>query len=157
MLKLFDQNDRVTCAACSYATLLSGLGIKITEAQACDEVKTKKSGTIDYNILEALQTRKIESNLIRINQSFSEYGRWLYLNSLNRFVIVSCNFISQGKRGRPAKDCHAVCISDGMVYDSAENAIIPLETYTFKHNKEFEILSMIIVDNPNFKKRIDIC
>lgn len=153
MLKLYNQSDRVTCAACAYATLLSGLNINISEKQACDECLTDKKGTFDTDVFHAILKRKIEANFVYINQSFKEYGRWLYLNSRDRFIFVSCHFISNSGRGRNKNDYHAVVCSDGMIYDSAYKEIIPLEIYTFKYNKQFIIRSIILVDNPYPEKR----
>jgi hypothetical protein len=152
MLKKYYQNDRVTCAACAYGTCLSGMGIYLTEAQCCDEVKTDKRGTFDSAILAALHKRKIEANLVHINQSFEEYGRWLYLNSINRFIYVSMAGQNKGKRGRPTMERHAVCVSNGMVYDSAMKEILPLDAYGIKYNHRFLIELIILIDNPKPEK-----
>ena len=60
MLKKYYQNDRVTCAACAYGSCLSGVGVYLTEAQCCDEVKTDRQGTSNHSVLAALHKRKIE-------------------------------------------------------------------------------------------------
>ena len=115
MLKKLYQANRVTCAPCSYATILSGFNINITEREACDDCNTTKSGTSNYSVLAALHKRKIEANLVHINQSFEEYRRWLYLNSINRFLYVSMTGGNKGKRGRATVEHHAVCLSNGLI------------------------------------------
>lgn len=152
MLKLFNQQNRVTCAACSYATVLSGFGINITEREACDDCHTDKRGTFDSSVLRALRKRGIDANIAYLNIDFDSYSRWLYLNSINRFLYVSMFGQNQGKRGAPTKEHHAIAINNGMVYDSAYPEVIPLETYTFKYNKKFLIELIILVDNPNPQK-----
>jgi hypothetical protein len=59
---------------------------------------------------------------------------------------------NKGKRGRPTVEHHAVCVSDGMVYDSAIQDILPLEAYEIKYNHKFYIDLIILVDNPNPQK-----
>jgi len=152
MLRHYYQNDRVTCAACAYGTVLSGMGINLTEAQCCDDCGTTKSGTFDTSVLRALKKRNIDAGYVSINQTLEEYGRWLYLNSINRFLYVSMFGQNQGKRGAPTKEHHAVCISDGKVYDSALKEVLPLDAYATKYNKRFFINSIILVDDPNPKK-----
>lgn len=160
-LKLLRQHGP-TCGACSYATLLSAFGISISESEAIKEVGTKLQGTDDYRIIGALRKRKIECGYAYLNIDFNSYQRWLYLNSLNRILYVTCHGRNKRtylngsfKRGRPSEEHHAIIIFEGMVYDSAHNEIVPLEAYVFKYNTEFNIKTMIMVDTPKFKKHTE--
>jgi hypothetical protein len=158
MLKKLNQNDRITCGACAYATLLSGIGVNINERQACDEVKlTKKSdgGTYTHNVINALKARNIEHGYAYIDRPIEEYGRWLYLNSINRFLYVTMFGQNKHKRGAPTKEHHAICVSNGMVYDSAMKDVLPLDAYVIKYNHKFIIQEFIMIDDPNPKKKLD--
>jgi len=164
MLRLKNQGDRVSCGACSYAILLSGLNIFISEKQACDECKTTINGTACLNVLNALKKRKIDCYFVELNISFKEYERWLYLNSINRILYLSYLGKNKGKKqGRPSEDNHAVCCCNGFIYDSNENEPLPIETFTNKYNYKFIIKDMILVEIPKelqekakFDKGIDI-
>ncbi|MDO8611109.1 MAG: cysteine peptidase family C39 domain-containing protein [bacterium] len=157
MLKLMYQGNRCTCGVCAYSILLSGLGIRISERVACDEVNCTKNGTNTLNVLRALNRRKIEAHLIDLDISFQSYQRWLYLNSINRLLYVSMFGQNRGKKGKPTKENHAVCISMGMVYDSSIKEVLPIEAYETKYNFRFVIKEMILVDIPDKyrKKNVD--
>lgn len=58
MLKLLKQKGP-TCGACAYASILSGFGINLDERQAALEVKTKRTGTDVFDVVEALNNRGI--------------------------------------------------------------------------------------------------
>lgn len=157
-LKLFRQNGP-TCGSNAYRTLLSGFGISISEKQAVKEVKNTSDGTYTHNICEALRNRKIPFGLVYLGTDFHSYSRWLYLNSFNRILLLflhgrSKRTYSDGrfKRGRPSEERHYITISNGLVYDSAHEEIVPLEAYVFKYNDQFTINTMIIVDRPDFKR-----
>ncbi len=115
-LRLRSQDNRVTCAACAYATILGGFDVTISERQACDELNTDKKGTFDSDVARALRKRKIDFDFVQLNTSFEEYHRWLHLNSINRFIYLSCHFVSKSKRGRPSNSYHAVAVNNGLVY-----------------------------------------
>jgi hypothetical protein len=155
-LKHYNQGNRGSCAACAYGTVLSGFNINLTEAQCCDEVKTTKKGTDNYEVLNALKKRNIECGIAHINDTLDNYGRWLYLNSINRFLYVCMFGQNKHKRGRPTQECHAVCVSNGIVYDSAHNEVLPLEAYQLKYNHKFIIESIILTDSHNTKKTLDV-
>jgi hypothetical protein len=161
MLKKFYQNNRVSCGACAYASLVSAFGYSLTEKQACDDVSTTlKSGTDTNCVLRALKKKNIEANQVFLHTNFNEYGRWLYLNSINRLLYVVCRGSNKGKRGRPTQEHHAILITNGMVYDSALKHVLPLEAFTIKYNYKFGIEQMIMVESPvrgkSFAKDVDI-
>jgi hypothetical protein len=151
-LKTYWQNNRVTCAACAYGTFLNAFGYNLTEAQCCDDVKTTIKGSHDLNVFRALKNRKIECSFVQLNTDIYEYGRWLYLNSINRVLYVSLHGSNKGKRGRPTEEYHAITISNGLVYDSALKDVMNLDAFVSKYNHKLIIECMILADLPIEKR-----
>jgi len=149
MLRHFWQADRVTCLSNAYRTILSGFGILISEKQACDECKTTKNGTSVFDGLSALKKRGLDAHYVSINQPFALYGRWLNLNSNNRFLLVNCYGQNKGKRGRPTEEHHAICLYNGKVWDSACKEILPLDVWaSIKYNKQFIVNGFVMIESP---------
>lgn len=141
----YRQKTNVTCGAAAYRSLLSQWEI-ISEKQAVDEVKTKKRGTDTWSVVEALKKRHIPCEWVTLNTDFDSYSRWLLLNSKRRLLYLACEFIDNSGRGRNSHRHHAIAVSEGFVYDPAQNNPIPIEGYYDTWNRSMNIKSMILVD-----------
>lgn len=141
----YQQKTNVTCGAAAYRSIVSQWEL-ISEKQAVDEVKTKKSGTEAWSVVEALRKRHIPCEWIHLNIDFEEYSRWLLLNSKKRLLYLACEFIDNSGRGRNSHRHHAIAVSEGFVYDPAKDAPLPIEGYCDTWNRAMIVKNMIMVD-----------
>jgi hypothetical protein len=141
----YRQKTNVTCGAAAYRSLLSQWKI-ISEKQAVDEIQTDKTGTSVWSILSALEKRHIPCDWIPLNIDFEHYSRWLLLNSKNRLLYLACEFIDNSGRGRNRHRHHAIAVSEGFIYDPAQEKPLPIEAYCDTWNRNMIIKSMIMVD-----------
>lgn len=147
MIVHFKQKTNVTCGAACYRMMIGN----ITEKQACDEVKTTKMGTYTSNVYKALLNRfgKDKVGIVSLNTDFSEYLKWLNLNSTGRMLYLGCDYVNRpcgGGKGRDKHRYHAILVSDGMIYDPSEDCPLPVESYFHTFNKKMIIEQMILVD-----------
>jgi len=115
----------------------------ISEKQAVDEVKTKKSGTATSNVLFALRKRGLECALVHLNVDFGEYSRWLALNSNKRILYIHGEFVDKKVRRHRH---HAFVVSDGFIYDPGEPNPLPIEAFFDRFTNRLHLHSMIVVD-----------
>ena len=115
----------------------------ISEKQAVDEVKTKKSGTETYNVLLALKNRGLECTLVHLNVDFGEYSRWLALNSVKRILYMHGEFVNKKVRRHRH---HAFVVSDGFIYDPSEPNPLPIEAFFDRFTNRLHLHSMIMVE-----------
>lgn len=145
----FRQKTNVTCGATAYRTILSHFNHLISEKQAVDEVKTTKNGTSSRNVLSAFKNREINASFVFLGIDFEEYSKWLNYNSKGRLLYLSCHFFRKPtgiKRGRNRVDCHAIVVSEGLIYDPAKDSPIPIECFMDTEDKRIYIHSMIMID-----------
>jgi hypothetical protein len=147
MVRHFQQKTNVTCGAACYRILLSDIDL-ISEKQAVDEIGTKKSGTADYQVKNALKNRGIDFGYTYLGTNWQDYSHWLNLTSLKRKLYLSCTFKDKpclGGAGRPRLRQHAICAINGLIYDPALKEPVPIEAYN-EWTKDMVINSMIIID-----------
>ena len=148
MLRHFRQMTNCSCGAAAFRTLISDIEL-ISEKQAVDEVETKKSGTFTNNIRLALNRRGIENNLVHLDVDWDEYLKWLKLNSVGRKLYLACIYYDKpygNGRGRPRIRHHAIVVSNGEIFDPAENEKLPIEAYNHIFSRKLVIEQMILVD-----------
>ena len=139
----FKQKTPVTCGSACYRILISHFEL-ISEKQAVDEVGTTKSGTYAFDVLNAFKKRKLDASLVHLGISFKEYSHWLDLNSKNRLLYLTCDFIS-GKTKYQHR-YHAIACSNGMIYDPGEDRPCPIDCFWDCFHKDLIINSMIMID-----------
>lgn len=154
--KHFRQATNYDCGAVAYKQLLSILGTEISDPQARQECKTKKSGTHEFNVLDALHKRFLdkEINIFSLGVSFKDYYHYLDLLSQSNIVYLIGTYFQNpkgGGRGRSRKNTHICCVYKGIIYDPSESYSIPIESYFHVFHKDLIIRRIILVDNSGWK------
>ncbi|MEK6883657.1 MAG: cysteine peptidase family C39 domain-containing protein [Nanoarchaeota archaeon] len=135
------QLDSSSCGAYCFS-MITGKSIEESR-QLC---KTKKSGTYIDNIYLAFQKEGYYPKQIKVNNDWNYLKTHLRLLSNQYPVIVSGNFINQGKRGRSSNRHHCFIIQNEKIYDSGELFDIDIDCNNHLFNKKLEIKSIILVN-----------
>ncbi len=145
------QEKSYSCGAASFATIFN-----VDEATARKLCGTKADGTHDYRVLNAIKNNtNLNAHLVNIQKDYKECF-WLETLSQRYPLYMGCEFISQGKRGRPSVRSHAIVAAKGLFLDPSEPRECVQSGFEHTFNKKLVIRSMIVIDYelPGWQKRI---
>lgn len=137
----FRQEKEYTCGAASIRAFLDG-----TEEEVGQLIGTKKSGTNILNVKYGLEKIGILSHYVSLNQDYRELF-WLTNLSCHFPLYLGCEFVDQGKRGRPSVRSHAVLVANGKFYDPSETRECPIDAFERTFNKKMIISTMLVIDH----------
>jgi hypothetical protein len=109
----------------------------------------QQDGAHDFEVSNFLNQNNYEHQLISINSKIEEIN-WLKQMSFRFPVYVSGFFKTKPKRGRPAERHHSFAVSEGKIYDPAEEFELDFEACS--HYSELTIKSVIVIfrENQNY-------
>lgn len=110
-------------------------------------------GTPTHGVIEGLQSRGVKLSHVQLGESYGDHLWWIAECSRRWPIYASCTFVNQGRRGRPARDCHAVLFAHGFYYDGHMSREEPIEAIAVKFNKEFVINELVIFEHELNLKR----
>jgi len=110
-------------------------------------VQCGSKGTSSQNVLDGLRAVGIKCHLSRLRDKHENHMWWLTNCSYRWPIYVACDFVNQGKRGRPSHSHHAVLFANGMCYDGHVNHEEPLSSLVLKFNKKFVINDIIVIEH----------
>jgi hypothetical protein len=117
------QTTSYSCGACSFAMIAN-----VSEAKAIELCKTDKEGTYDYDVNDAFKGLGFETHFVTLNVDWSEHS-WTFEKSKYPIYVSGFFKTRYNKRGRPREREHAFVISEGYVYDPAEDIRFPIEAF----------------------------
>lgn len=146
------QEKGFSCAAAAVSMLLGE-----NESKVRLLVGTTATGTKMVNIHNFFKLYGIKSHFIQFEQNYFDAMENLIRLSYQFPIVSGATYLSKNvKVGRPVTRHHAAIISDGLVYDSAENKELTLEAYISTFNKELIFKELIVVESerPNYLKNM---
>lgn len=95
--------------------------------------------------------------MVELNEDANNHLWWLEQCSYRWPMYLGCNFISQGKRGRPSNGHHAVLFANGLCYDGHNLREEPIQAIATRFNKQLVVKNVIIFNNelPDWKKHME--
>jgi hypothetical protein len=141
------QTNEYNCGATSFASIFD---CTIEEAEKI--VNTRKTGTYTHNVCYALSNLGQRFSRVDIAKDFCEIRDDLVRISCKFPIYASCEFYTQGKRGRPRLERHAIVFANGQVYDPSEVRACPMDCFEHAFQKKLIVDEMIIIDHelPDF-------
>lgn len=120
-------------------------------------VKCTSKGTYTENVFFGMKTEGIDCSLVSLREEVGNHLWWIKLLSCQRPVYAGCNFINQGKRGRPSNGHHAVLFANGMCYDGHNLREEPIDAIVTKFNKNLIIKDLVIFHHEltDWKKNLE--
>ncbi len=146
------QEKSYSCGAASFATIFN-----VDEVTARKLCCTDKDGTHDYRVLNAIKNNtNLNAHLVSIEKDYKECF-WLEMLSQRYPLYLGCEFISQGKRGRPSTRHHAIVAAKAAFYDPSESKTCPMDCFEHTFSKKLIIRSMIVIDYelPGWQSRLN--
>lgn len=137
------QTTSYSCGAASLAMILG-----ISEYDAAQLAKTKKSGTNTLNVFQALKKQGSNPKFLSINLPFECIFTDLKLLSKQYPIYIGANFISNSGRGRNNHRHHAIVLKDETIFDPAQNEPVPMDCIGHLWNRQLVINSIILVNFP---------
>lgn len=147
----FHQEKRWSCGAAALRCFLDA-----SEEQVRKLVGTNSKGTHSYNVIEGLRKIGLGCSSVLVGQDYRKLF-WLAPLSCKHPLYLSCDFVDQGKRGRPSHRHHAILIAGGYVFDPSEDRATPIDAFESVFNKACVVGSMILIDYelPSYKKNME--
>lgn len=147
------QQRNYSCGAACFAMLFG-----IEESMARKAVKTKSSGTNQWNVVRAIESAGLTAHDVNINKAYLEIKDFLNSMSFHFPIYATCTYRTRArgkKGGRDEVREHAILLADGMVYDPSERAECPIDSYEHTFGKSLMFRSIIIVDEerPSFGRK----
>lgn len=140
-IKHFHQYKGYNCGPVALSCLFANPLSEIEKLVRCTS-----QGTNALNVASALRKSNVKHNFIWLRGR--EDNLWWITSLCYRWpVYASCNYVTQGARGRPSEARHAVLFAHGKCYDGNYLRPEPIETISQSFNKRLEINSLIIFDH----------
>lgn len=119
-------------------------------------VRCSSKGTRTYNVVDGLYDNGIQFSHVNLDEDYKNNLWWIETCSYRWPIYASCEFVWQGKRGRPATSYHAVLFANGFCYDGHASREEPIAAIAQKFNKKFHIKDLLIFEHelPGWKERV---